>query len=54
MGVLRLQEDDGKLHRDVLVLLLASIPVSSGGRQCAMATTREKATTQFRSKIYTI
>jgi hypothetical protein len=29
VGVLRLQEDDGKLHEDVLVLLLASIAVSS-------------------------
>jgi hypothetical protein len=27
-GVLRLQEDDGKLHSDVLILLPASIAVS--------------------------
>jgi hypothetical protein len=30
MGVLRLQEDDGKLHTDVLVLLSALIAASGG------------------------
>jgi hypothetical protein len=30
MGVLELQEDDGKLHEDVLVLLPMSIAASGG------------------------
>jgi hypothetical protein len=30
VGVLQLQEDDGKLHSDILILLPASIAVSDG------------------------
>jgi hypothetical protein len=37
VGVLRLQEDDRKLHKDVLVLLLASIVASGGGKRRVMA-----------------
>jgi hypothetical protein len=51
MGVLRLQEDDRKLCKDVLVLLPASIAMSGGKRWHAMAAARAKAAAQFRSKI---
>jgi hypothetical protein len=40
VGVLRLQEGDEKLHKDILVLLPASIVVSGGGKRRAMAVTR--------------
>jgi hypothetical protein len=51
VGVLRLQEDGGKLREDVLILLLASIAASSGERRCVTAAARAKATAQIGSKI---
>jgi hypothetical protein len=36
-GVLRLQEDDAKLRKDVLILLPFSILASEGKRRCAMS-----------------
>jgi hypothetical protein len=51
VGVLWLQEDDKKLHKDVLVLLPASIAMSGGGRWRATAAARAKAAAQFGSKI---
>jgi hypothetical protein len=53
-GVLRLQEDDGKLREDVLVHLPASIAVSGSGRRRATAAARAKAVARFGSKICTI
>jgi hypothetical protein len=54
VGVLQLQEDDGKLREDVLVLLPASIATSDGGRRHATTVARAKVATQFGSKIRTI
>jgi hypothetical protein len=51
MGVLRLQEDDGKLREDVLVLLPASIVASDDGRWRVTVATREKVAAHFGSKI---
>jgi hypothetical protein len=53
-GVLRLREDDGKLHEDVLALLPASIAASGGGRWCTTAAAGAKSAAQFGSKICTI
>jgi hypothetical protein len=53
-GVLWLQEDDGKLPEDVLVLLPASIATSGGGRRRATAVAMAKMAAQFGFKIHTI
>jgi hypothetical protein len=53
-GVLWLQEDDGKLHEDVLVLLPASIAASGGGRRRATTVAMAKMAAQFGFKIRTI
>jgi hypothetical protein len=46
-GVLRLQEDNGKLRKDVLILLLASIAVGSGRRQRVTAAARVQLVLSF-------
>jgi hypothetical protein len=46
-GVLRLQEDNGKLRKDVLVLLLASIAVGSGRRRRVTAAARVQLVLSF-------
>jgi hypothetical protein len=50
VGVLRLQEDDGKLRKGVAVLLLASIAVSGSGRWCATAAARVHWVSSFAGK----
>jgi hypothetical protein len=51
VGVLQLQEDDRKLHEDILIVLPASIAASGGGTWRAIAVARAKAMAQFGSKI---
>jgi hypothetical protein len=46
-GVLRLQEDDEKLHKDVLILLPASIAVSSGRKRRATMAARVRRVSSF-------
>jgi hypothetical protein len=46
-GVLQLQEDDGKLHKDVLILLPASIAASSGGKRRATVAARVRRVSSF-------
>jgi hypothetical protein len=53
-GVLRLQEDNGKLCNDVLILLPASIAASGGENRCATTVAWAKAVAQFGSKIHMI
>jgi hypothetical protein len=50
VGVLWLQEDDGKLHEDVLVLLPASIAASGGRRQRTVAAARVRRVSSFAGK----
>jgi hypothetical protein len=54
VGVLRLQEDEGTLHEDILILLSASMVVSSGGRWRVIAAARAVVVVQFWSKIFMI
>jgi hypothetical protein len=50
VGILWLQEDDRKLHKDVLILLSASIVASGGERRRATSVTRVQRVSSFAGK----